>query len=504
MTRLKLPDDVEELKTLVLQEHQRAELLDLKLKNLEARVLGRHASEKLHHEQASGQQVFEFVDLPHPPQEAPPAEPVYQPSQAPKGKGGRTKLPDHLQRVRREHTLAEEDRQCVECGEAMQPFGEEVSEQLARIPARTYVIQHARIKYACKACQSKPAIAEVPHKVIDKGLADAGLLAEIAVQKFADHLPLYRQEQIFARDGVNIPRSTQCAWMGVVSELLKPIVDWMKLDLLRSVKIHTDDTTVRVLDPGSHKTRTARLWVYVGDENHSHVVFEYTTSRHRDGPAKFLERYKGYLQADAYAGYDGIYASREIIEVACWAHMRRKFFEARDTDVRADELLLMVAELYAVEKQARELNLSAQLRQELRQLKTAPILTRIRTWLDARVLDTLPKSPLRQAVRYALNQWQALMRFIENGALEPDNNAAENALRPVTLGRKNYMFMGSDSGGRRAAILYSLIQSCKRHSVNPLQYLRDVLVRISTHPASLVHELAPAHWKPPAIMLLPM
>ena len=292
MTRSALPNDIEELKTLVLQEHQRAELLDLKLKNIEARVLGRHASEKLHHEQGPGQQVFEFFDLPHPSQEAPPAEPVRPVQEQPKGKGGRNKLPDHLQRVRREHTLAEEDRKCIECGEVMQPFGEEVSEQLARIPARTYVIRHARIKYACKACQSKPAIADVPHKVIDKGLADAGLLAEIAVQKFADHLPLYRQEQIFARDGVNIPRSTQCAWMGVVAELLKPIVNWMNLDLLRSGKIHTDDTSIRVLDPGSHKTRTARLWVYVGDKLHPHVVFDYTTSRHRDGPAKFLEKYK--------------------------------------------------------------------------------------------------------------------------------------------------------------------------------------------------------------------
>ena len=183
--------------------------------------------------------------------------------------------------------------------------------------------------------------------------------------------------------------------------------------------------------------------------------------------------------------------------------MRRKFFEARDTDARADELLLMVAEIYAVEKQARELDLSPQLRKELRQLQTVPILTRIRNWFDARAIDTLPKSPLRKAIRYALNQWQALTRFVEDGTLEPDNNAAENALRPVTLGRKNYLFVGSDSGGRRAAVIYSLIQSCKRHGVNPADYLRDVLVRISTHPASLVHELAPANWKPPAIIASP-
>ena len=276
--------------------------------------------------------------------------------------------------------------------------------------------QHARIKYCCKTCECAPKIADVPNKVIDKGLADAGLLAEIAVQKFGDHLPLYRQEQIFARDGVHIPRSTQCAWMGVVAELLAPVVEGMKSDLLKSKKLHTDDTVIRVQDPGAHKAKIARLWVYVGDKAIRTPVFDYTRSRSREGPANFLEKFSGYLQADAFSGYDCIYASKAVIEVACWAHARRKFFDARESDARADEMLLLIAEMYAVEKEIRDF--SPNLRRDVRQLKTAPVLKRIDAWLEIHEREALPKSDLGQAVRYARNQWIALTRFIEDGILE--------------------------------------------------------------------------------------
>jgi transposase len=458
-----------------MEQYQRAELFKLQLEDLKTKVFGRHASEKLHHQQASGQQIFEFFDLPHPPQDAPASEPLEKKEEKKHG-GGRKPIPDHLPRQRIEHTLPEEQRQCPVCGETMQSFGEETSEQYARIPAKTYVKQHARIKYCCKKCECAPKIAEVPDKVIDKGLADAGFIAEIAVQKFGDHLRLHRQEQIFARDGIHIPRSTSCAWMGVAAGLLEPIATWMISDALKSKKLHTDDTTIPVQEPGSHKTRTARLWVYVGDEEHPHTVFDYTRSRSRDGPAKFLEKYSGYLQADAFAGYDCIYACKTVIEVACWAHARRKFTEARDSDVRADEMLLLISEMYAVEQEAR--GRTANLRREIRKLKTAPILERIYCWLKTREVETLPQSFMRKAIGYMLNQWQALTRFLEDGTLEPDNNTAENALRPVVLGRKNYLFVGNDAGGRRAAILYSLIASCKRRGINPVEYLTDVLTRL--------------------------
>jgi transposase len=494
MTLAKLPTEVDALKDLVMEQYQRAELFKAKLEELEARVFGRHASEKLHREQATGQQVLEFVDLPHPPQQAPSAEPVVQDEKKKHG-GGRKAIPDHLPRQRIEHTLPEEQRKCPDCGETMQPFGEEISEQLARVTARTFVKRHARIKYCCKTCECAPKIAEVPDKVIDKGLADAGLMAEIAVQKFDDHLPLYRQEEIFARDGVRIPRSTQCAWMGVIAQLCEPVVKWMKSDLLKSRKLHTDDTVIRVQDAGAHRAKLARLWVYVGDAQHPHTVFDYTRSRSRDGPVNFLGDFSGYLQADAFGGYDVIYSGKTVIEVACWAHARRKFFEARKSDARADEMLLLIAELYAIEKEIR--GYTPNLRREVRQLKTAPLLARIRGRLEARAADVLPKSELGAAIRYAHNQWRALTRFLEDGVLEADNNIAENAVRPVVLGRKNYLFVGNDAGGCRAAILYSLIESCKRHAVNPVEYLTDVLTRISTHPAAKIGDLAPANWKAP-------
>jgi transposase len=314
------------------------------------------------------------------------------------------------------------------------------------------------------------------------------------VAKFEHHQPLYRQEHIFKLHGDEIPRQTQCSWLATVAELLEPVYKRMTSHVLQSGKIHTDDTPIRVLAPGTGKTRTARFWVYLGDDAHPFTVFDYTPNRSRDGPQTFLRGYKGYLQADAYTGYDRLYAGREIIEVACWAHTRRKFFEARDTDARADEMLALIGELYAVEKFARPLNAAG--RQQLREAQARPVLARIKVWLKARVLDTLPKSPLGQALTYALNQWTALTRFVENGALEADNNLGENALRPICLGRKNYLFVGSDAGGRSAAILYSLVRSCERHRVNAFDYLRDILIRISTHPASQLDDLLPHRWTP--------
>lgn len=303
-----------------------------------------------------------------------------------------------------------------------------------------------------------------------------------------------RQEDVFKQHGEEVPRSTQCSWLATVADLLEPLYKRMIAHALASQKLHTDDTPIRVLDPGKGKTRMARFWVYLGDNEHPFTVFDYTPSRSRDGPEKFLRGFKGYLQADAYAGYDRLYAGHEVVEVACWAHTRRKFFEARETDARADEMLALIAELYTIEDAARPLNAAG--RQRLREQKTRPLLLRIRAWLDARVLDSLPKSAFGQALTYALNQWQALTRFVEDGILEADNNLGENALRPICIGRKNYLFVGSDAGGRRAAILYSLVRTCERHDVNPWDYLRDILLRVSTHPASQIDDLLPHRWKP--------
>ena len=496
MTSGELTDDVQALKKLVLEEHelrvqeqQRAELYKQRYELLARRYFGQSSEKR---KDSPDQQLL--FELPTEP-ERPAPEPAAQTTPAKKKHGGgRQPIPPELQRQRIEYTLPEDQRLCTCCGEVMQPFGEEVTEQREFKPASLFVLQHARIKYACKQCQEKPVIAPGPQKVIERISAGPGLLAWNVVAKFEHHQPLYRQEDIFKLHGDEIPRSTQCSWLATVAELLTPLYRRMTACVLQSGKIHTDDTPIRVLAPGTGKTRTARFWVYLGDDAQPFTVFDYTPNRQRDGPQAFLRGFKGYLQADAYTGYDRLYAGREIIEVACWAHTRRKFFEARDTDARADAMLALIGELYAIEKFARPLNAVG--RQQLRQAQTRPVLERIKVWLDARVFDTLPKSPLGQALTYALNQWTALIRFVENGALEADNNLGENALRPICLGRKNYLFVGSDAGGKRAAILYSLVRSCERHHVNPFEYLRDVLIRISTHPASQIDDLLPHRWKP--------
>ena len=358
MTRPHLPDDIEALKDLVMEtyqraneEHQRAELYKFQLENLKRQHFGQSSEKRA---DPPGQQLlFELPARPSEPSGEREAESDTASSQPKKHGGGRKPLPKDLPRERIEITLSESERACTCCGETMQPFGEETREQLEYIPATFKVIEHARIKYACKTCQAKPAIAPPPDKVIDKGLAGPGLMAWIAVSKFGDHQPLYRQENIFERLGIDIPRSTQCGWLGQVAELLEPLYRRMASHVKASRKIHTDDTPVNLLDPGRGKTRTARFWVYVGDDAHPFTVFDFTPSRSRDGPEEFLKGFKGYLQADAFAGYDRLCAGKHVIEVACWAHARRKFFEAKDTDARANEILALIGELYAVETQAR-------------------------------------------------------------------------------------------------------------------------------------------------------
>ena len=509
MTIASLPDNVDALKTLVLENFQRAELYKQRYDSLAALHFGR-SSEKQKSQDPPGQQLL--FELPTRP-ETEAAEPVVENKSTEKKKhgGGRKPLPASLPRVRIEHTLPEAERICPCCGEVMQPFGEETSEQLEYIPASLQVNVHARIKYACaNKCEEKPVIAPPPEKLIDKGLAGPGLVAMVAVNKFDHHQPNFRQESIFEQQGVEIARSTQCGWLGLAAALLEPIYKRMCALLKLSRKLHTDDTPVRLLEPGSGKTRTARFWTYVGDDSQPFTVFDFTTSRGRDSPEQFLKGWKGHLQADAFAGYDRLCAGKDVVEVACWAHTRRKFFDSQDTDSRAKEMLTLIGELYAVEalarpaiEAARALPFDARAaalepafaaRKSLRQSQSLPQLAKIDAWLKARASDTLPKSPLGQAVGYARNQWRALNRFVEDGALEIDNNTAENALRPIALGRKNYLFVGSEHGGRRAAILYSLIRTCKRHGVNTWEYLRDVLVRVSTHPASRIDELLPHRW----------
>ena len=423
-------------------------------------------------------------------------KPDSQPSSSRPGHG-RGSLPKSLRRERRVYDLEEAKRQCPECQEQLRRIGEDVSERLEYVPASLVVIEEACQKYACpKGCTV--VTAEKPMAPIEKGLPGPGLLAHVAVSKYGDHSPLHRQEEIFRRQGVELPRQTTADWMRACADLVSPLYELMKQRVLASKAVQTDDTPVPVLDPDLPRTRTGRIWTYVGDDEHPYTVYDYTPTRSRDGPEEFLKAFRGYLQADAYSGYDHFYKEPErgIIEVACWAHSRRRFFEAQSSDLmRSTVMLAYIRLLYDVEREAQERQLKGEARRALRQEKSKPILEDIRAYLEREQPQVLPKSPEGDAIAYTLSNWKALTRYLDDGDLAIDNNGAERSLRGVAVGRKNWMFYGSDNGGRTAAVLSSLIATSKRLGVDPFAYLRDIFERISRHPQSRLAELLSDQWK---------
>lgn len=426
---------------------------------------------------------------------------------------GRKKLPDNLQRERREHQLSEAERLCPCCQKPRSSIGAEVSEQLDYRPASLFVIEHVRFTYACQHCHGEDRPAQIvtapkPDLLFAKGLPGPGLVAHTIVSKYTDHLPLHRQERIYQRAGVELSRKTLCDWMAASAELLRPLYDLMVSLVLQSRVIHTDDTHVPVQDRDRDTTRKARLWIYHGDRDHAYNVFAFTPSRARDGPRDFLANFRGHLQADAFQGYDCIYTNGQVHEVACWAHARRKFYEARTSDAaRSHEALARIGQLYAVEKEAKEViehqDLEAEaadaVRLRLRQEQALPALTALRHWLDEQQPHVLPKSPMGQAFTYATNQWDALLRYTSAGFLTIDNNAAERALRAIALGRKNWLFCGSDNGGQTAAVLFSMTSTCQRHRLDPFAYLRDVLQKLAAGllSAEPLAALLPDRWTRP-------
>jgi transposase len=429
-----------------------------------------------------------------PPETAPDDEESVEPPRRKKKGHGRARLPDDLPRERVEHAPDPEELNCPACECERLRIGEEVTEELDYRPAVLFVRQHVRGKYACPKCEEGVVIAEVPPRPIEKGLPGPGLLAHVVVSKYADHLPLNRQEGIFARFGALLARSTMCDWIRAASEMLAPVVAVMKREILASGYVQSDDTPVMVRVKGEKKTHRGYLWVYHAPERGA-VVYDFTMSRARDGPEKFLGGYRGYLQADAYSGYDGIFRSGAVKEVGCWAHARRKFYEALQTDPReASAVMAAIARLYEVEDQAKAFRMPPDAVRELRQTQSRPILETIREYLELDAPRALPQSPLGQAVTYARNQWSALTRYLEDGRLGPDNNPAERALRRVAVGRNNWIFCGSETGGERAAVLYSLVGTCKLQGIDPFAYLRDVFSRIATHRANRIDELTPRGW----------
>ena len=486
--RQTLSDQIEELRRASSAEIERLKLMIKKLQRLmfgpksEKIVIQVEQLELQLEELESARTAMETAADAVVPVEEPKARPVRKP------------LPDHLPREVVTH-IPQADC-CPDCGGALRQFGEDVSEQLEYIPESFKVIRHVRPKFACAGCE-RVVEAPAPSRPIERGLAGPGLLAHVLVSKFADHLPLYRQSEIYSRQGVEIERSTLAGWVGAASELLSPLVDAIQKHVLGGSKLHADDTPIPVLAPGTGKTRTGRLWTYVrddrpaGDDTAPAVWFAYSEDRKGEHPRQHLKNFKGALQADAYAGFHHLYGDGAIYEVACWAHARRKFHEihAIHASPTTTEALTRIGALYAIEEEIR--GKSADLRLAVRQARAGPLLDDMRSWMEKSLRQLSPKSETAGAIRYALSRWRALTRYIDNGRLEIDNSAAGRALRAVALGRKNYLFAGSDAGGERAANIYSLIGSAKLNGLDPELYLRTVLAQIADHPVSRISDLLP-------------
>jgi transposase len=406
--------------------------------------------------------------------------PAEEPTEHKRKQGhGRRQIPAHLPRKEIPHDIPPEARVC-ECGREKVRIGEDVTEQVELQPAKMTVYRHVYPKYACPCCKNGVTSAPPAPSPIAGGMAGPGLLAYVVVNKFAIHLPTYRQQDLLTHHGFYVARSTLCDWLAQCAHGLSPLVDLMRERALMSLVLNADETPVSVLDRTRDSTRTGYFWVYIGDFSHPYTIYDYRDSRSRDGPAEILRKFRGYLQTDAYASYESVVSGSggRIIPVGCWAHARREFFDARLNQPReAHYVLSLVGQLYDIEDEVRLHSPEARL--AARRERSVPILDRLEKFLREQRGQALPKSQYGKAVGYALNHWPELRRFTENGVLEIDNNIAERTLRPCAIGRKNWMFVGSDRGGKTAATCFSILAGAKRHRIEPFAYVRDLLVAIS-------------------------
>jgi len=403
---------------------------------------------------------------------------------------GRQVLPAHLPREIVTIDVDEAEKTCG-CGTRKTVIGTIDSEKLDYVPASLRIRQTSRLKYACPVCHEGVVEAPAPPQAVEKSLAAEGLLAHVVVSKYADHLPLHRLSGILRRERVDLAPSTLCDWVADVATALAPIGEQLRREITATGYLQTDDTPVTVLDRGGGSFK-GRIWTYL-DPIARQVVFDATPTHERAGPEAFLANFEGYLQADAYTGYDALYRGRRITEVACWAHARRRFVDALTTDAGAAPVLALIQQLYDVEREVADA--APDTRRAVRQTAAVPLVARLDEVRHALTPRTLPKSPLGDALRYLDQQWAALQVYLTDGQLLIDNNNAERQLRTVAVGRKNWLFAGSFEGARRAALMYSLIQSCRLVEISPFLYVRDVLVRVATHPHHRLHELTPLGWK---------
>jgi transposase len=490
-----LPEDAETLQKIVVDLTTQLDRTERLLRQLLQAKTGRK-SEQLSREQLAlfAQEVGLAVPESEEHDDEPDGDPPLRPTGESSQRRGRKPLPRHLKRERIEHDLPESEKHCAECDQDLRRIGEEVSERYEYIPAQMKVVEDACFTYAC-ACTVKTAAK--PVQPIEKSSAGASVLAHVIVSKWADHLPLHRQAKMFGRHGVELSDQTLCGWMAQCAELLQPLYERLKRYVLSSKVVGTDDTPVKVLDRKLRQARKGRIWPYVGDRDHPAVVYDYTATRERAGPEEFLKPYRGYLQADAYVAYDSFFlqSERGMLEVGCWAHARRHVHQALDNDAsRMRTILLLIAELYRMEKLARERGLAGDDLLVLREQGARPVLEKLHAYLLEAREQLLPKSDAGQAVNYILKNWTALTRYCGNPDLAIDNNHTERSLRGWAVGRNNWTFFGSDRGGRTAAVLRSFVASCELAKVDPFVWSHDVLSRIAMHPITRLEELLPHRW----------
>jgi transposase len=441
-----------------------------------------------------GETSVALPDAPPAPAEPPADEPA-APAVSIQPRKGRRALPADLPR---EQTLIEasaEERICALCGTAKAEIGHERSELLEFVPAHFKVLCYARVKYACRACEAGVITAPVPTKPIESGRPGFGLLSDVLVKKYAEHTPLHRMREIYLRQGVELAVSTLANWVSAGADLLGPIARAIQRKTLEAHVVQADDTGLRVLDKNAEEgVKRGHMWSYLGDERW--LSFVYTPDWSSDGPCAFLANRRGWLQADAYAGYDRLFKgpAAKLVEVGCWAHARRYFFKALEAgDTRAAVALHHIAQLFTIEQDAEDLDEPA--RRARRATHSRPALEALGTWIRDMYPEALPKSPLGQALTYTLNQWQALTRFLEDGRLRLDNNACERSLRQIAVGRKNWLFAGSDEGAKRAAVIYTVFGTCRLHGIDPWPYTRDVLEKLAGGwKQSRIEELLPRAW----------
>lgn len=411
-----------------------------------------------------------------------------------KNKPARKPLPDHLRREVITHVPSEQC--CPDCGSKLRKLGEDVSEYLERIPETFKVIRHVRVKMSCSSCD-KIVQPPAPSRPIERCLAEPALLAHVLVAKYANHIPLNRQSEIYAREGVELDRSTLAGWVGASSQLLKPLVEAVRSHVMSGRKIHADDTPVPVLSPGRGRTKIGRLWTYVRDDRPAGVEtapavwFAYSPDRKGEHPRKHLKDFRGVLQADAYVGFGHLYGTGNIQEAACMAHARRKLHDIHEIHPSpiTTEALDRIGALYGIEREIR--GQTAERRRQVRQARAKPLLEELHRWFEQKLATLSAKSDTAVAIRYSLSRWRALTRYVDDGLIEIDNSSAERALRAVALGRRNYLFAGADSGGNRAAAIYTLVGSAKLNGIDPELYLRTVLTRIADHPINRIEDLLP-------------